>query len=163
MKLVSHCGTSMNVAHLKSIRMFFLGYMRRSRTFWTLNSFKAWNMWHFAIFRIVSFSQHLTVTNLPMRLEKKKPWKWLSTPQFRKSMGVVRKTIQQRWDDATLMQPQLAKKGSLFLKKIFIFTNMMGDLYKPNIQNYDYITVYNNWISKWCLKSKYLTSKQQYC
>lgn len=95
--------------------------------------------------------------------KKKKPWKWLSTPQFRKSMGVVRKTIQQRWDDATLMQPQLAKKGSLFLKKIFIFTNMMGDLYKPNIQNYDYITVYNNWISKWCLKSKYLTSKQQYC
>lgn len=59
-------------------------------------------------------------------------------------MGVVRKTIQQRWDDATLMQPQLAKKGVFFLKKIFIFTNMMGDLYKPNIQNYDYITVCNN-------------------
>lgn len=117
MKLVSHSGTGMNVAHLKSICMFFLGYMWRSRTFWTLNSFKAWNIWHFAIFRIVSFSQHLIVTNLPMRLEKKKPWKWLSTPQFRKSMGVVRKTIQQRWDDATLMQPQLAKKGLFFKRK----------------------------------------------
>lgn len=122
MKLVSHCGTGMNVAHLKSIRMFFLGlHVKIKEIMNALSKHETYDILPFFESSLFLNTRQSPTCRCCWKKESHESDFRLSTPQFRKSTGVVRKTIQQRRDDATLMQPQLAKKGVFFKENLHLY------------------------------------------